>query len=302
MKKWTRRALVGAGSIVLAAAVAAVAVYASSQSRLNRVYDVAGARLAVSADPATVERGRHLATALAKCADCHGEDLGGQAFFEDGAIGYLSASNLTSGKGGILGRYDDRQLDAAIRGGVAADGRPLVYMPSQEYQHLSDEDAAALIAYLRSLPPVDREHPAPRIGPVGRALLVTGKMKLLPAELIDHRAPARSAPAAPGVSREYGEYLVQVGGCFSCHGPDLAGGLVNGPPGTPPSTNVTPGGIGHWSEADWIAAMRTGRRPDGSVLSDAMPWKAMARMTDDELRAMWTYLRSVPAVEPAAER
>lgn len=300
MHKWTRRAAIGAGSVALVAAVAAGAIYASSQARLNRAYAVAGAPLTVPADPATVERGRHLATAIAKCADCHGEDMGGQPFFDDAAIGRLAATNLTSGRGGVLGRYDDRQLDAAIRGGVASDGRPLVYMPSQEFQHLSDADAAALIAYLRALPPVDREHPAPRIGPVGRALLVTGKMKLLPAELIDHTAAARGGAPAPGATTEYGEYLVRVGGCFSCHGPDLAGGLVNGPPGTPPSTNVTPGGIGHWREADWMAAMRTGRRPDGTAISEAMPWKAVGRMTDDELRAMWLYLRTVPAVAPAA--
>lgn len=292
MKTWIRRALIGAGALAVVTVAAAATVYGTSQARLDRVYPVAGARLAISSDPAVVERGRHLATALAKCTDCHGDDLGGKPFFEDPAIGYLSATNLTTGKGGVLARYDDRQLDAAIRGGVGPDGRPLVYMPSQEYQHLSDDDAAALISFLRTAPPVDREHPAPRIGPVGRALLVTGKMHLLPAEQIGGRRARAAVPAGP--SPEYGEYLVQVGGCFSCHGPSLAGGLVNGPPGTPASTNITPGGIGGWSEADWIAAMRTGVRPDGRPLSDAMPWKSMARMSDDELRAMWTYLRSVP--------
>jgi mono/diheme cytochrome c family protein len=298
MKTWTRRVVIGAGTLGAVALIAVGGVYGASQARLNRVYDVAGAQLAVSSDPAVVERGRHLATALAKCTDCHGDDLGGKPLFEDGAIGPLSASNLTAGRGGVLGRYDDRQLDAAIRAGVRPDGRPLVFMPSQEYQHLSDADAAALISYLRSVPPVDREHPAPRVGPVGRALLLAGKMDLVPAELVER---GRARPPAPpsGVTREHGEYLARVGGCFSCHGPALAGGLVHGPPGTPPSTNITPGAIGGWSEGDWIAAMRTGRRPDGTAISEAMPWKAMSRMTDDELRAMWLYLRSVPAVTPA---
>jgi mono/diheme cytochrome c family protein len=294
MKKWTRRALIGAGALTVVAAVAVAGVWGASQSRLSRAYAVAGASLAVPADPASVERGRHLAVALAKCADCHGDDMGGQPFFDDGAMGRVAASNLTTGTGGVLGRYSDAQLEAAIRAGVAHDGRPLIYMPSQEYQHLSDADVGALIAYLRSLPPVDREHAAPRVGPVARALLVTGKMNLLPAETIERTARPGETPAE-GVTLEYGAYLVRFGGCVSCHQPDLAGGVAAGPGEVPP--NITPAGIGAWTEEDWFRAMRTGRRPDGTQISDAMPWRAMARMTDDELRAMWMYLRSVPAVE-----
>lgn len=300
MKKWPRRILVGGASLVALGVAAGVAVYSLSASRIHRGYEVVGAQLAVTGDAAQVERGRHLVTALAKCVDCHAEDLGGAPLFDDGAMGFLAASNLTSGRGGVLGRYDDARLDAALRHGVRHDGTPLIYMPSEEYQHLSDEDAAAIIAYLRTLPPVDRELPATRVGPVARALLVTGKMKLLPAEIIDHGASRTTVPAA-GVTREYGAYLARFGGCYGCHGPELAGGLVNGPPGTPPSTDITPRGIGGWSEADWMTAMRTGRRPDGREISDAMPWKAMARMTDDELRAMWMYLRTVPA-SPAPAR
>lgn len=297
MKKAVKRALFGAAGLVALGVLAGAGVYAASESRLGRDYEVVGASLAVTGDAAQVERGRHLATALAKCTDCHGDDMGGKMVFEDGAIGRLAATNLTTGRGGVLGRYDDRQLEAAIRHGVAPDGRALVFMPSQEYQHLGDADVAAVIAYLRTVPPVDREFARPRIGPIGRMLLVTGKMPLLPAEAIDHARAPGAAPAA-GVNAAYGEYLARVGGCFSCHGPQLAGGLVHGPPGTPPSTNITPGGIGAWSEAGFIAAMRTGARPDGRALSEAMPWKAMARMTDDELRALWAYLRTVPTVEP----
>ena len=301
MHKWTRRTLLGAGALATLAAVLAVGVYGASETRLRRAYEVTGAQLAVTGEAAQVERGRHLAVSLAKCTDCHGEDLGGKPFFEDAAIGLLNAGNLTSGRGGALTRYDDRQLDAAIRHGVAPDGRALVYMPSQEYQHLGDEDVAAIIAYLRSVPPVDREFAAPRIGPIGRALLVTGKMKLLPAEVIEHRARTAPVPIPPaGPTREYGAYLTRIGGCYSCHGPALAGGEPSGPPGSPLPPNITRGGIGGWSEADWVRAMRTGVRPDGTTLTDFMPWRAMSQMSDDELRAMWLHLRGVPAVAPAA--
>jgi len=210
----------------------------------------------------------------------------------------LIASNLTRGRGGVLGNYTDPQLEAAIRHGVGPDGRGLLFMPSQEFQYLSDEDVAAIIAYVRSVPPVDRQLGGSSVGPIGRVLLLTGAMPLLPAELIDHDAARRPVPpAAP--TREYGEYQARVGGCFGCHGPAL-GGSAEGHGGPPPA-NLTPGGgLGAWTEADFFTAMRTGKRPDGTAIDPAMPWRAVGRLTDDELRALWLYLRSVPPVRSDA--
>lgn len=293
--KWIKRIALGVVSLAL---LLVALVYGVSEARLRKQYDVAGATLAVTDDPAQVERGRHLATAVSKCADCHGPDLGGKVFIEAGPMGTLIASNLTKGRGGVLPRYSNEQLEAAIRHGVNPENRGLLFMPSQEFQYLSDEDAAAIIAYIRSLPGVDRELPRSRVGPLGRALFVTGQLPLVPAELIDHRAAGpRTAPPA-GPTREYGQYLANVGGCVGCHGPDLGGAPGHGPDGVP-AANLTPAGsIGAWTEADFVKAMRTGVRPDGRTLSDQMPWKAVALSTDDELRALWLYLRSIPPVEP----
>lgn len=297
--KRIKRALLGLLSLVV---LLLAVVYGVSESRLRRTYTVAAAEtLRVTKDPAQLARGQHLVTAVAKCADCHEQDLGGKTFIDGGPLGTVYASNLTAGRGGTLAGYTDAQLEAAIRHGVRPDGRALFVMPADEYQNLSDEDVSAIIAYLRTLPPVDREHGTSHLGPLGRALYAAGKLPLVPAERIDHaRTGARSAPPV-GATREYGQYLVSVGGCRSCHGPNLVGG-PSPEPGAPPAANITPAGpMGEWTEAQFYAAIRTGTRPDGTRIKDFMPWRSMARHTDDELRAIWLYLRTVPPVQsPAA--
>lgn len=288
----------GLGLISLVVLLLAV-VYGASEVRLRRTYDVAAAPgLHVTNDPAQIARGKHLANAVAKCTDCHTADLGGKKFIDGGPLGTIYASNLTRGRGGALARYTDAQLDAAIRHGIRPDGRGIMIMPSDEYQGLSDQDVSAIIAYLRSLPPVDREQGRSYLGPLGRALYVANQLPAIPAERMDHSLAAKPAPPA-GPTRAYGQYLVNVGGCRGCHGPNLVGG-PSAEPGAPAAANITPAGpIGRWSEADFIRAIRTGTRPDGTRLKDFMPWRSMTGHTEDELHAIWLYLRSVPPVESA---
>jgi mono/diheme cytochrome c family protein len=149
-----------------------------------------------------------------------------------------------------------------------------------------------VIAYLRRLPPVDRTVPPTRFGPVGRALLAAGKLRIL----VAGKTPALPfpTPVAVGPTPEYGRYLASIAGCHGCHGFGLSGGRVAGPPGLPPASNLTPAGIGRWSEADFVRVMREGRRPDGAAVNPFMPWQTFRHMDDVELRALWAYLRSVP--------
>ena len=298
LKKVLKYLAIGVVSIVV---LLLAVVYGVSEMKLRRSYDVKPTTaLNVTRDPAQLERGRHLVTAVAKCTECHTADLGGQLFIDGGPFATVYASNLTPGKGGRLAGYTDAQIEAAIRHGVRPNGRGILIMPSDEYQHLSDADVSAIIAYLRALPPVDREQPSSRLGPIGRAVYTFGA-PLLPAALIDHDAAgARTAPPA-GPTREYGQYLVSVGGCRGCHGTNLVGAPSH--EGGPPAANITPAGaIGKWSEADFLRAIRTGTRPDGRKLSNEMPWRSMATHTDDELHAIWLYLQTVPPVEsPAAK-
>ncbi|MDB4950766.1 MAG: cytochrome c class [Gemmatimonadetes bacterium] len=297
MRRWLRRLGYAAGGLFGLVLVAAIAVYAASELRIRRTYGIAGQKLALRSDPATLARGKHLATSIGKCVDCHGADLGGKAFIDAPPIGVVFASNLTAGRGGALARYTDTQLEAAIRHGVRYDHRPLKAMPSDEFYNLSDGDVAAIIGYLRTVPPVDREIPAARVGPIGRLLYLKGDLPLLPAEAMDHARPRTVPPQAP--TREYGRYLSSVSGCSGCHGEHLSGGPIPGvPPEWPAARNLTPNpvtGIGGWTEADFVRALRTGTRPDGTRINEVMPWKLAGQMTDDEMHAIWLYLRSVPA-------
>jgi mono/diheme cytochrome c family protein len=248
--------------------------------------------LAVTIDSAAVTRGAHLSDAVAGCQHCHGMDLGGDTIVNEPMIMRLTAPNLTTGKGGVLARYDNAALDLAIRHGVTPEGRMLVFMPSHEFSGLADDDVSAIIAYMRTVAPVDRAVAPIALGPVARVLATFGTLPLFPYRIIDHaqRKPAR---APTGATVEHGRYLAQ--GCVGCHGANLSGGAIPGaPPDWPAARNLTPTGIGSWSEADFIRAFRTGKRPDGADINPVMPWKQLGRMTDDELLALRRYLATVP--------
>jgi mono/diheme cytochrome c family protein len=209
----------------------------------------------------------------------------------DDMFGLLVARNITRGTGGVPANYTDTDWVRAIRHGVSTDGKPLVVMPSTDWWHLSDEDLGQIVAYVKAQPPVDNELPDISIKPVGAVFALLGQLPgVLPAEDIDH---ATRPPAPPrGVTAEYGGYMAFS--CEICHGPDLSGG-----PNASGGLNITPGGdIGEWTQEQFFTALRTGVRPDGEELDEnEMPWRTIAKLTDDELTALWLYLRSIPAVE-----
>jgi cytochrome c553 len=282
--RWTGRFLAG---LVLLILLAVVAAYVVSSLAIRRTYTFPDSAIRAATDSASLAWGRHLVEAVAKCQDCHEGDLGGKMMIDDAAFARLATANLTAGRGGLAG-YTDADFERAIRHGVGRDGRPLIFMPSDAYGVLSDEDLAAMLGYLRTFPPVDREHPEPKVGPVARMLYLTGNFPLLPAEITRHDAPR--APRKPGVTVEYGEYLATVGGCRSCHGQRLAGDA------NPDAPDITVGRLADWKEKDLLRALREGRRPDGSAIDPSkMPWVRSGLMTDDEMRALWNYLRSLPA-------
>jgi mono/diheme cytochrome c family protein len=275
-------------------------IYVVSELRMRRSFTVDAAPIAVPQSAAAIAEGQRLVVARG-CTDCHGENLAGTKVLDDPLIGRLYGANLTKGRGGVGGEYTPATFARAIRHGVAADGRALLFMPSHEYAGMSDTDTGAIIAYLTSVQPVDRENPSISAGPLLRAVYLAGQVALVPAEKIDHAAK----PAAPivGVSVEYGRYL--AAGCTGCHGLGYSGGPIPGaPPSFPPAANLTPDnatGLGAWSEADFMRALREGVRPDGSSINPVMPWKNLARMSDTELRALYMFLRQVPA-QPRGNR
>jgi cytochrome c553 len=223
------------------------------------------------------------------CVECHGDNLGGRVFIDVPPVGRLAGANLTRGRAAPL---TDADWERAVRHGVRRDGKPLLFMPSNEFAGMSDEDLAALMAYARSLPAVAAPLPPNRVGPVLRALTVAGQATVA-AEQVDHAKP-HPARVAPAVTPEYGAYL--AAGCTGCHGAGFGGGKIPGaPPDWKPAANLTPTGIGHYTEADFIRALRTGRRPGGAAIDSSMPWRLTREMTDVELRALYAYLRALPA-------
>ena len=279
-------------SVVGLVVIAVGVVYVLSSQKIGREHPLPAVSVTVPASDSAVARGKHLVEAVGSCLECHSNDLGGKVVMDAGPIGRAVATNLTRGTGGVAAAYEDADWVYAIRHGMRRDGKSLLIMPSEAYTHFTDDDLGAMIAYLKQVPPVDREMPRSTVRLLGRALLVTGQMPMLSAELVP-QVEARAAPAlAP--TAEYGRYLAGVSGCTGCHGPDLTGGIP-GPPETPVSANLTPAALGSWTEADFFRALREGKRPDGSAINEFMPWRYMSRMSDDELRALWLYVQSVPA-------
>lgn len=317
-----KRALkaLGIGLVVLIAVVAGMVLYAQAAWDAVRVEDVRA--LVAPSDPATVARGQFIFRDALACWTCHsgdtetpnpGADVSGGREFDmrdvGPGFGMVWAPNITSDVETGIGAWSDGELARTLREGVGRDGRLLFpIMESETYQRLSDEDVLALIAYLRTLPPVKK--PSKRFQPSWFAkVLMTWVMKPM-----QHTTEPVLAPT-PGETPEYGQYLAwSLGGCGGCHTPrsqndgqwdmtrPFGGGTftIEEPTFGWSGSNLTPSksGLGSWSEAQFMTLMRTGARPDGRVVVPAiMPWPSTAKWSDRDLKAVWTYLRTLKPVE-----
>lgn len=285
------------GLILLAAAV----LYFIGNSRLTRTYDFPPSNIVIPTDAVSIEYGKHRAETL--CQGCHGADLSGiENWFSAGPLGTVDSANLTSGEGGF-GREaaSDEDYVRAIRHGIDPEGKS-IFMPAVvSTAHLSDEDLGAIIAYVKSIPPVDHVTNGHNFTPLAKILLVVGVLPQLPVGTVSHEVHV-SAPAR-GVTAEYGEYMVNTNDCRICHGPQLNGGPFPDPTVKFISPNLTTGGeVAFWTEEQFIDTIRTGTTPSGHALNpDRMPWKDYRFMTDDELKAIFMYLQSLPKLPQYTE-
>jgi cytochrome c553 len=286
------------GSLIGLLGLAFVVLYVIGTVQWNRLhgrYKVPEEIISIPTDQASIARGEHIAT-IRMCGHCHMDNFSGQTARVPGLV-TLSVPNLTSGAGGVGATNADEDWVRAIRHGVGHDGRGLVLMPARAFYYLSDEDLADLIAYLKSLPPVDHQMPPTDLGPLGRVMMALGQLppEIIPnVTVIDHNGPRPVAPE-PSVSAEYGEYLAHE--CAMCHGTNFNGRTIRERGNVYVALNLTLGGeVGFWSEEQFIATLRTGMKPDGHPLKEYMPWKYFGQMTDDELKAVWMYLQSLPAL------
>ena len=294
-----------AGGLLGVFVVLLIVLFFVGSRKVNRTYDVAIlSSVAVPTDAASIARGKHAIEAVWACQVCHAQNLAGPdlevckvvactGFADDFLFGKMMPRNLTSGSGGIGGVYTDEDYVRAIRHGIGRDRKALLIMPSEHFNKISDEDLGAMIAYLKTLPPVDNELDESALAPLGRIIAVFDG-SLLPATQIDHDAPRAPSPAA-GVTTEYGEYLGEI--CTICHGERLSGGAVPGEDREVKAPNITPGGAtGSWTRTQFVNTMRSGMNPEGKLLDPQfMPWNRFNKMTDDELDAIWLYLQSLPA-------
>lgn len=296
MKKFFKWIGIVLGSLVGLVLVVGVVFYLKGNASLNKTYDFPPSDITIPTDEASIADGKHRVETL--CQGCHGEDLGGGLLVDDPMLGYLGAPNLTAGEGGIGQEFtSDEDYVRAIRHGIAPDGKP-VFMPAvTSTSQLSDQDLGAIIAYLYTLPPVDGNAEGVTLKPMGKILLGVGAFGKLPVEVVSHEI--HISPVEPGVNVEYGKYLINTHDCRECHGQDLAGAKHPDPTLDVITPNITPGGeVGFWSEEDFINTIRTGVAPSGHQLSnEEMPWKTFSKLTDDELKAIYVYLQSLPKLE-----
>jgi mono/diheme cytochrome c family protein len=285
--------------LILLGAGASAIMVSLGERKLARTVEIRVVPVPFAKDAASLKLGKYLYESRG-CGECHGPGGHGLAFIDEPGGMYVKAPNITSGPGGVVHGYTEGDWVRAIRHGVNPRGHALLVMPSEDYNRLNDNDFAALVAYARSLPPVAGDAAVFRLPLLVRALYGAGLVKDA-AEKIDHRLPP-SAVVPVAATVEHGTYVANM--CIGCHGPELRGGPIPGaPPGWPPAADLTPspgGAMARYDTADkFVAMMRSGKRPDGSVVSAVMPFASLRNVNETDLNAMYAYLKSLPAAVPA---
>jgi mono/diheme cytochrome c family protein len=258
-----------------------------------------------------VARGEYIVRSQAVCGHCHAAQpqnpdgpLSGGFEFKNWRLGTVRAANLTPDVETGIGAWTDAEIVRAIRNGEDRYGELLApVMPYEWFHEMSDRDALAVARYLKSQPAVRNQ-----VHNNTNLVYALAEAIILKPKTDDQRVHnVRRAPTA-----EYGSYLANhVAMCADCHTPRyglqdspdrdrLFAGNASPPKGFPAKpANITPDsatGIGRWSEQDFLRTLHTGVDPEGDSLSRFMPWPQFKRMTDDDLRAIYRYLRTVPPI------
>jgi mono/diheme cytochrome c family protein len=294
--KWT--------AIVLLVLIAGITV--TVIARQNLKYDAPYPDIKASTDSAVIARGKHLVFSSAHCINCHSKNnpdslislgqevplTGGVSF--DLPVGKIYSKNITPDKETGIGEFTDAEIARALRYGVHPDGTAVYdFMP---FHNTSDEDLTAIISYLRVQNPVRNEIPKNKLNVLGNIIKAFMIKPVGPNEEVPKTIP-RDTTAA------YGKYLaVSVAECNGCHTKRNLAGVFTGEPFaggndidgfiTPNLTPDSSGRIFNWSKQNFIDRFRMGKFYPNSP----MPWNSFKRMTDEELTAIYSYLRSVKPI------
>jgi mono/diheme cytochrome c family protein len=294
MNRWLKRGLVAVLVLALGLGALVAAGLMLGEQRAARRVDIRVTPVALRSDAAAIERGRYLYLSRG-CADCHGANGGGATLADDGKGLKLAGPNLTAGNP-RMASYRPVDWVRSIRHGVGADGRPLRLMPSEDYNRLTDDDLASVVAYVLQLAPqTGREQGIVQLPLPGRVMYGLGTIPEAVTK-IDHSLPP-ATPVPEGVSVEHGRYVAQM--CVGCHGPRLQGGKIPGaPPDWPAAARLVPGegsAMPRYKDAEvFVAMMRSGKRPDGSAIG-VMPFGSLKTLSDTDLRALHLYLAQLKA-------
>ncbi|RPI18056.1 MAG: cytochrome C [Ignavibacteriae bacterium] len=286
--------------------------------------------LKVNATPQMIERGKYLAVGPAACIDCHSdrdftkysgpvvpgtEGKGGQDLGKDfgGDAGFVPARNITSDKETGIGNWTDGEIYRAITMGVDKHGDPLApMMPYTAFgTQLDESDILAIIAYIRTLPPVKNVVPPKKLN---------FPLSLIVRTIPDKPKFIKLPPAANNI--ETGKYLSAA--CIICHTkmdkgqPDMAKQFAGGNSFPLPSggysitSNITPDmetGIGKWTKDEFIKKFKSYATPEGHNIpvkrdeaNTVMPWTQFASMTESDLGALYDYLRTIPPINNKIEK
>jgi mono/diheme cytochrome c family protein len=293
MNTWVKRTSLLLAGLALLGVVTTVVGKAMGERKMLRSVAFSLPPLAPQLGAANIEQGRYLYNTRG-CAECHGVTGAGKVVVKDGGM-FVVAPNITAGANGVTAGYKTADWVRTVGHGVKPNGNPVMMMPSEDYNRLTDEDMAALVAYLQQMPAVPGVRAQIDVPVPVKVLYGFGVIQDA-AEKIDHALPP-SRPVPVQVSAQYGAYVANA--CIGCHGPQLSGGKIpGGAPTWPAAANITPGKGGtmvrYQTPELFIAMLRSGHRSDGTPISRVMPFDSFAQMNDTDLRALHAYLQTVP--------
>ena len=289
MRKVLRWLGYGIGALALFVLLFALWAWFASSRVLGRVHEAAPERLSRPTALQLADAGRQ--ARINGCISCHGDRLQGRMMFDGGPFGKVWAPNLTE----LAARASDQQLAQALRQGIGHDGRALFVMPSPMYSRLSDQEVAALIAWIRAQPRHGEAVSPNQWGPVGRIVLALGKLPSAVDRMEEFRI---RQPFDTGPEHQAGRRIAATV-CSECHGPDLSGGE--------PAPDVLAPGlslVGAYDPAQFTRLLRTGVPPGGRDLGlmRQIAVEDTSHMTDAEIAQLYHYLRarSERVQDPAA--